>query len=340
MKLLVLQLKRIGDLILTTPALRALREQLPQARITLAVDGACRDLMPGIDSVDEKLVYRRQGPNGALWRKLLFRSYDVCLDFTGNDRSALFTVLSKSPKRVAFDWVHRSRFRALFFNHFVQSSVRENHTVDHYLDMLRALDLRPAEPPPVSLHLPEWTQKKARQLLAEAGVTGPYVIVQPGTARPEKYWLPERWAEVMGWCEHRLRLPCVITGSPDAFEQEHIALVRACIPAAAVHDLSGRSDLLTLGALIAGARLVLSVDSAAMHLGAAFERPQVALFGQTNPFHWRPRHAKARVVVAGDPSPDVVFKPRHRKAPTSEIFAQRVINAITSLLPAVVDVEA
>src|SRR5438093_4215904 len=98
MKILVLQLKRIGDLILTTPALWALRQNLPDAHITLAVEAGCRQLLPAIDYVDDTLVFNRSGGNGGLWWKLLFHGYHVCFDFTGNDRSAMFTVLSKAPK--------------------------------------------------------------------------------------------------------------------------------------------------------------------------------------------------------------------------------------------------
>src|SRR5271154_3289448 len=128
MRVLVLQLKRIGYLILTAPALWALRENLPKAHIVLAVEGGSRELLPAIDYVDNTLVYERRGDNGHLWRHLLLRHYDVCLDFTGTDRSALFTVLSKAGRRITFEWVQRSRFRHVFYNEFIASSVRENHT--------------------------------------------------------------------------------------------------------------------------------------------------------------------------------------------------------------------
>src|SRR5581483_8616120 len=141
MKILVLQLKRIGDLLLTTPTLFALRKNLPDAHITLVVDHGCRELLPAIDFVDETLVFDRAGKNGPLLRKLTFRGFDVCLDFTGTDRSTFFAMLSKAAKRVAFEWVQRSRWRPIFYTDFIASSVRENHTVDHYLHMLGALDI-------------------------------------------------------------------------------------------------------------------------------------------------------------------------------------------------------
>ncbi|MEA3186430.1 MAG: heptosyltransferase [Chthoniobacter sp.] len=329
MKILALQLKRIGDLILTTPALLALRQNLPNAHLTLAIEAGCRELLPAIDFVDDTFIYHRSGGNGALWWKLVSHGFDVCLDFTGNDRSAFFAVLSKSSKRFAYDWIQRSPWRPIFYNGFIRSSVRENHTVDHYLHMLRALKIE-AQNVPVTLHLPEWSHKKARQLLLECGVEGAFVLVHPGTARPEKYWLPERWAEVMDFCERELRVPCVLSGSADGVEQGHVAKIKAALRVGPARDLSGRLDLLTLAALTQLAQLVLTVDSAPMHLAGAFGTPQVALFGKTNPFHWRPRHANAFVILAGNPAANPPFKPHHEAAEMSEISTQTVFDVISA----------
>lgn len=329
MKILALQLKRIGDLILTTPALIALRQNFPDAHLTLAVEAGCRELLPAIDFVDDTLVYNRAGGNGALWWKLILHGFDVCLDFTGNDRSALFAVMSKSMKRVAYEWIQRSPLRPIFYNAFVNSSVRENHTVEHYLHLLRALNIH-AHDVPVTLHLPEWTEKKAHQLLHEVGIGGRFALVHPGTARPEKYWLPERWAAVMDFCERELGWPCVISGSNDVSERDHIAKIKAARLGATERDLSGRLDLLTLAALTKTAQLVLTVDSAPMHLAGAFGTPQIALFGKTNPFHWRPRHAHATVLVAGQSTPNPAFKPHHEPAPMSDISTEMVVRAISA----------
>ena len=332
MRILALQLKRIGDLILTTPALWAVRQHLPKAHIVLAVEAGSQELLPAIDFVDETLIYERHGQNnGPLWRHLLLRHYDTCLDFTGNDRSALFAVMSKARRRIAFEWVQRSRFRRVFYNEFVSSSVRENHTVDHYLHLVRGLNLPIRKESPIVLHLPEWAPRKAGQLLEEIGVSGPFAIVHPGTARPEKYWPAARWAEVIKWCETHLQMPCLLTGSADGHEQNHLAAIKKSHPAIAARDISGRLDLLTLAALTQSASLVLSVDSAPMHLAGAFGTPQVALFGPTNPFHWRPRQERAIVIQSHGPIAPPEFRPQHPGGPMTEISTQTVIDAIVAL---------
>ena len=337
MRILVLQLKRIGDLILTTPALWALRENMPKARITLAVEGGSREMLPAIDYVDDTLVHARHGQNGEMWRHLLLRHYDVCLDFTGTDRSALCAVLSKAGRRITFEWVQRSCFRRVFFNEFIASSVRENHTVDHYLHLLRALNLPIPTNAPIVLHLPEWASRKAGQLLEEAGISSvenqrsPFILVHPGTARPEKYWPPDRWVEVIQWCEANLQMPCVLSGSADGHEQTHLAAIKKACPSVAGRDFSGRLDLLTLAALTRAASLVLTVDSAPMHLAGAFGSPQVALFGPTNPFHWRPRHDRAIILQADGPVAPPEFRPQHPGGPMTEISTHAVIDAIVAL---------
>jgi ADP-heptose:LPS heptosyltransferase len=339
MKFLVLQLKRIGDLILTTPALVALRERYPQAKITLAMPEGSASLIPALPAVDEVLIHRRRGRNAKLWTKLAMSHFDVCLDFTGTDRSAFFSFLSKAEQRVTFQWVKKSPYRLLFYNRFIDSSVRENHTVEHYLDLLKAVDIQ-ARNVPVTLNIPSQARANAAELAADAGVNidSPFAVVHPGTARPEKFWLPERWAAVMDHCQNGLGIPCLLTGSMDVTEREHMAAIQKRLHSP-YRDLSGKLDLLTLAALIEKAYLLLSMDSAPVHLGAAFGTRQVSLFGETNPFHWRPRHKRAAVLLAGNEQPLWEFAPRFSRRPLSDLSTQAVISAIGSLLTGNVEEE-
>ena len=94
------------------------------------------------------------------------------------------------------------------------------------------------------------------------------------------------------------------------------------------------ADLLTLAALVERAALVISCDTATVHFAAAFARPQIALFGPTNPFHWRPRHDRALVLSAAQPDgPLTDFTPRMKGAPMEGISTALVIGAIASLIP-------
>ena len=342
-RVLALQLKRIGDLVLTTPALHALK--VAGMHVTLALTETTAALLPLlVDSVDDSVIYHtRDGRNASLWQRVWRERFDTCVDFTGRDRSALLTLASRAKVRLTADALLRgARLRRLAYNTMAHAPVRSRHTVDHYLDFLPPLGLPPApSSPPASplLRLPPDTAARAAALLAAQGI-GPadaFVVIHPGTARLEKFWVPERWAEVIAFCQNALGRPCVLTGGRhDPDEQAHLAALRAALSARGQScvDLAGRLDLPTLAAVLALASLVLGVDSGPMHLAAAWARPQVVLFGPTNPFHWRPRHPAARVLRAGHgDAPLRTFAERSPGAPLDRISTAAVIGCIQQATP-------
>jgi ADP-heptose:LPS heptosyltransferase len=327
MRLLCLQLKRIGDAILTAPALAALGEAHPLAPMTLVLHGPSGQLAPAFAGVDEVLVYKPGRPNLKLWGRIVGGRWSACFDFTGTDRSALMARMSRAERVVGYEkFVARRPWRLHCYTDLCGASVRDLHAVDFFL----ALTGLPA-PRDAGFEIPHLTAAKIDDL-----PQGDYVVVHPGSARAEKQWPAERWAEVIS----SLPLPVVLTGSADPDEQQHILDIISAfrIPHSAFRNLSGRLTILELASIIGRARLVVSVDSAAMHLAAIAERPQVSLFGPTNPFHWRPRHAQARVLSAGGESEEN-FAPRREAAPMSELSTGRVMAAIDSLL-AIPGVEA
>lgn len=334
MNVLLLQLKRIGDLVLTTPAISALHAA--GAKVSLLVESACASLLPAIGGVHERLVYSRKGSNRPLWRRLGQRGWDVCLDFTGSDRSALMGWFTRTPRRITFDWVRKRMLRRLAYHTFVDSAVRLAHTCDHYLDLLHPLGLERGDGLP-SLDLPRESREQAVALVAAQGITGSYVLLHPGTARAEKYWLPERWAEVIARLR-RLGLAVVITCGPDSYERAHVHAIERLVSemggeTASQVKVISPPDLLTLTALIEKARLIVSCDTAVVHLAAACRQPQIALFGPTNPFHWRPRHERAVVISAIQPdAPLHQFAPKMGSAPMEKIPAATVLHAAEQLL--------
>ncbi|HEY5791957.1 MAG TPA: hypothetical protein VIS74_01585, partial [Chthoniobacterales bacterium] len=181
MRILVVQLKRLGDLVLTTPVFAALREALPEARITLAAPAAAADLAPLLD-VDEILLF---GNGRADWLRLLRGKFDVCLDFTGNDRSLLVSALSRARMRITYQRFAAKPFRRFVFTRFVDSNVSRRHTADHHVDLLQ----------PLGIHR-ERVPSHLRAGPLPAGIAKPYAILHAGTARREKYWSAEGWAGV------------------------------------------------------------------------------------------------------------------------------------------------
>ena len=330
MNLLLLQLKRIGDLILTVPAVATLRKNFPAAKITLVVAHGSRELLPAIPGIDRAFVARGRISDAPQWLALVKTKFDCCLDFSRTDRSAFLTLLSGAERRISYAMARHERLRQLSYNEFVPSRVRMVHTIDHHLALLAPLGVHDAERE-IRLSLPVEAKRRAAALIAEQGLGDEFVIIHPGSARAEKFWLARRWAAAADEMRAQ-KLDVVLTGASSSLEQQHVARIKKHLHQP-VADLSGQLDLLTLAALIERARLLATIDSAPMHLAAALGTPQVALFGPTNPFHWRPRSTPAVILRAGYPAPMREFLPKQLPASMKEISTSEVIDAMQSLLP-------
>jgi ADP-heptose:LPS heptosyltransferase len=266
------------------------------------------------------------------WLTILTSHYDYCLDFTRTDRSAFLTFASRATKKITYERSKvRSKWRPLVYDQFIDSSVRNQHTVDHHLAFLAPLGIARAEAD-LRLRLPAAAVEQAKKLLRNANIEGPFVIFHPGSARAEKFWEASRWAEVINhW--HGQEVDRVLTSGDSALEQEHIAQIRKHLRQP-ILDLSGKIDLLTLAALISEAALLVGVDSAPTHLAAAVRTPQVVLYGPTNPFHWRPRASPALILHGGVDGPVTNFSPDQPRGRMNQISTQAVIDAMEALLSA------
>src|SRR5207302_5105328 len=164
MKILLIQLKRIGDLILTTPAIAAVREKFPDTKITLVIAPKCKALAPAIAGVNKLLVMPRGLSGVRAIAAIGHTKFDYCVDFTRNDRSALLVLLSRARKRiVSFRIKVRSKFRTRFYNEFVQHRMRDMHTIDYHLALLEPLGISNVSRA-VRLELPKSMREAAEEL--------------------------------------------------------------------------------------------------------------------------------------------------------------------------------
>jgi predicted lipopolysaccharide heptosyltransferase III len=339
LNILLIQLKRIGDLILTTPAIAALRARFPEAHLVLAAAPDVLALAPAIKGIDQTIALHRNVRDLKAFTSIAFQRFDYSIDFTRNDRSAVLSLLSGAKKRiVSYRVKRRAPLRGRAYNEFVQHRMRDMHTIDYNLSLLGPIGIHDASTA-LHLKLPETTRSAAALLLQQARVNRPFAVFHPGSARIEKYWEAARWAQVINHATTQCGLNVVLTGGTSRLEQAHLREIMASLPrpvensgSGRVIDLSGKMDLLELAAVIAQARIVVTVDSAPVHLAAATHTPQIALFGPTNPFHWRPRQSPALILQgdSGGPLPD--FVPRQPRVPMKLISTQAVINAMDALL--------
>lgn len=332
-RILVIQLKRIGDFILTVPAVATLRAANPEAEIVMVVPAAVADLARCIPAVNRVLIYHAGRTNMETWATAIAGKWDACLDFTGTDRSALLTKLSHARRRIGYAKFAGSGLRKLAYNERCEASVRQLHTVHFHQALVQQyLGGTPPAGSSVPFRIPPGFRKQTEDRFKQAGVQGSYAIFHPGTAREEKFWLDERWAELAQRIHHDRHLTIVLTGAGDGLEKPHLRQIKKLLRVPVI-DLTGQLTLVELAVLLEKCAFIVGVDSMAMHLASLFSRPQVALFGPTNPFHWRPLHDRGIVLQGENSDFAQSFHPQSPGCEMKLISTDAVIRAIGTLRP-------
>jgi lipopolysaccharide heptosyltransferase II len=281
----------IGDAVISEPALAALRELFPTAEITLLVKPAIAELMRGHPALQRILVYEDPGRHVGITGKWTLAGtlrrlrFDLAILFQNAFEAALVTFLAGIPRR--YGYATDGRRFLLSDPIAVPERMKIGHQIQYYLDMLRPLGSeRPAGSP--RLFLSHEEEQAMDQRLAEAGVHESDLLLglNPGsTYGSAKRWLPERFAETadrlsqeQGMQSGR-RVRVVIVGA-----RGEEALGRAIADRMQVKpiQLSGRTTMRELMAVIKRCDLFLTNDTGPMHLAASFGVPVVALFGPTD----------------------------------------------------------
>ncbi len=286
--ILVIRLDHLGDVLMTTPAIAALRAAYPGARLDALVapwGRAAIEENPHVDRVLEAVApwYEpRRGdlpaPEEVLRTSALLRreAYDWGFDFRGDPRVTLFYLLPAARRRFGFS---RLGLEALLTDSLPYDRRRS------MLDL--ALDLATAAGAPASSRRPVFrvdaeADREARVLLVSEACLEPrarFAVVAPGANRPEVQWGAEGFAFVCDALAEVGIQPVLVGRDQDAPVTRHVAAL-ANRPLA---DLAGKTRLPTLAAILGRASLLLGNDSGAVHLAAAVDCPTVAIFGPTDP---------------------------------------------------------
>ncbi|TAJ29787.1 MAG: putative lipopolysaccharide heptosyltransferase III [Nitrospirae bacterium] len=300
--ILVIKLRYIGDVLLATPVLRALRDRFPDARITAAVNRGTEDILKWNPDLNEVLVVERGGlgTQGRFVRDLRRRRFDCIVDLTDGDRSAILAGLSGAPIRIGFNDEHR--WRGLLYTSVATGRRDAVHRVEHDLEAVRALGIEP-KPAPLVLRTSPQDEEEAAGILrdisdgASEGKGGrPLALLQPGARYWFKAWPVERFAALAD----RLTdvYGCRVLVGGDVRERDVAEAVRSKARSAPA-VLAGRTTLLQYAAVLKRCALFVGNDNGPMHMAAALGMPVVALFGPSDPREWGPRGERTRVLYKG-----------------------------------------
>ena len=285
-KVLIRGTNWIGDVVMTFPAIAAVRETLPAARVTVLVKPWVADLVRMHPAVDEVLVYERPGRHeGAggilrLARELKARRFDAAILLQNAIEAAIIARLAGIPVRAGYS----TDARGLLLTHPVrlEAGIKAVHQSLYYVEMLEALGFTPSRAP-LALTPTDAQRIAAEQHLVRFGIAGrrPIVGMAPGAAYgPAKRWFADRFAAVADRLAERFSCPVLLFGSQG--DRPSTEAVRSAAKTAIV-DVAGRTNLGDAVALIARCDLFVTNDSGLMHVAGALGVPTVAIFGSTNP---------------------------------------------------------
>jgi predicted lipopolysaccharide heptosyltransferase III len=299
--ILVIKLRYIGDVLLATPVLRALRERFPDAHLTVAVNRGTEDVLKWNQDLNEVLIVERSGlaAQFKFLREIRRRGFDCVIDLTDGDRSAVLARYSGAPVRIGLNEEHR--WRGLLYTTVVQPGPETMHRVEHDLETVRPLGIQPKAGPLVLTTSPQDDAAAARLLEQMTGEStssdaNRLVMLQPGARYWFKAWPAERFAELAGRLAEQYGCRILIGG--DTRERDLAEAIRANARTAVV-SLAGRLTLLQYAAVLKRCALFVGNDNGPMHMAAALGVPVVVLFGPSNPAEWGPRGARTEVLYKG-----------------------------------------
>lgn len=289
-RILVIRLSAMGDIIMASGLIPALRNLWPNAHLGWLAEESHSGLLldhPRLDRLHRlprgrwrQLRQSRQfrtlaGEIRSFVRDLQSERYDLALDLQGLLKSGVWARLSGARRRIGLGSREGSQW---LMTQVMPRAMGDPRIGKEYRELGVRLGAR-AEDFAMDIPVPEAARQRARTLLAAAGVRGDYALMAPFTTRPQKHWFDDRWAMLANRLE--ARYPPVLLGGPgDRARAEGILAMAG----GRTVSLAGATSLPECAALIEGAALLIGVDTGLTHLGLALQTPTLALFGSTAPY--------------------------------------------------------
>ncbi|MGB0909407.1 MAG: putative lipopolysaccharide heptosyltransferase III [Nitrospirales bacterium] len=292
--ILVIKLRYIGDVILSTPVLRILRQEYAEARITCLVNSGTEEVLTNNPHVDEVLVVPRDSLATQLsfCQKLRARKFDCVIDLTDGDRSAVLTKVTGASVRIGFN--REGRWRGNLYSTCV-SEKKDMHAVDYHLLAIKFLGIQSDVTHPAVFPSVRDIHKANIRLKQNDLESVRWVMIHPTARYWFKAWSPERFAELSDQLTEQ-GLQVVLVGST---VDQAVGHKIQGIAKKRIFSFMGQTQLLELAALMKHAVLFIGNDGGPMHMAAAVGCPVLGLFGPTNPEVWGPRGAKTSVIYKG-----------------------------------------
>lgn len=292
-KILIIRTDRIGDVLLSTPAIKALRRKFPQSYIAMMVRPYARDIVLGNPYLDEVIIYDKYAAQRKFWKSIRFawslreKKFDLALILHPTNRVHMAAFLAGIKKRVGFN-------RNLSFlltdkiGHRKQEG--QKHELEYTLDVIRSLGIE-VEDKALFMPVRKDSEMHIDEFLAAQGIERgeKLIALHPGASCPSKIWPKERFAQVADRLSEQFKVKIAVVAGPDDVDTGKgvIGLMHsACI------DATGKTTVSQLASLLRRCCLFVSNDSGPVHIASAVGVPVVAIFGRSqpglSPLRWGP----------------------------------------------------
>lgn len=291
-KILLVRTDRIGDVILTTPAIRALRKHFPASYLAMMVQSYTADVIKNNPYLNEVIIYDKGGRHKSILASLKFandlarKKFDLVFIFHPTNRVNIITFLAGIPERIGYN----KKFGFLLTRKIKDEKYKgEKHEIEYNLDIIKIRGVGAFEKEP-EIFLSDEDKQYAEKFLEENQLNGnvPIVALQPGASCPSRRWPVENFAEMgMKLKEFSPVNFMIIGGNEESFLLEELKRL-----------LGGKAiivqgmDLGKLAAILKQASLFISTDTGPAHIAAAVKTPGIVIFGRKqpglSPRRWRP----------------------------------------------------
>jgi heptosyltransferase-2 len=300
-RILIVRTDRIGDVLLSTPVIKALRYNYPEAYIAMMVSPYVKDIVEGNPYLDKVIIYDKDGKHKSWWRSLKFarnlkkKKFDLAVILHPTNRVHLVTFFAGIPRRVGYD-LKMGFLLTDRLKHTKQ--LGEKHELEYNLDLLRHLGITPEDK---SLFMPikEESEKWADDLFKQEGIkeADRLLAIHPGASCPSKIWPNERFAEVADRLIEKYGFKVLVVSGPKDMAIAQSVVKHMRHPAI---NLAGKTSVSGLASVLKRCSLFISNDSGPVHVASAVGVPVVSIFGRSqpglSPKRWGPTGKNDRIL--------------------------------------------
>ncbi len=294
-RILVLKLRYLGDVLLTTPVFDALRKHFPDAFLAAAVNKGTEDMVTDNPAINKIFTVERDSNFLAdlqkqlrLIREIRHYKFDIILELTNNQRGAVLAYTSGAKRRLGYKKKKQNFLRqSILFTDLIE--VENNlHIAQKNLEMTKALDCSLPNVKPVLFWSPQ-DHKACEQILKSNDISEdvPCVVLHPSSNARHKIWTVEGYAALCNYLRDKWAIRTILICGKDP---EELRLNQAICSLAGSHplNLGGQLSLKQTAVLLSKAALFIGIDSGPMHMATAVNTPVAAIFGPSRAWRWGP----------------------------------------------------